>query len=129
VLAVAAYILPAVSSGGLPLSGDVHAALLEALDRLETGAGRHHRLRLADDARDMFAAYLVAAGLTPAAESEGATVRGWVLFQDLTGVRRALADAAWFWRVELAAILLPGVVGPGGFWSAPWTAGSGATGG
>lgn len=104
VLVVAAHILPAVSNR-LPLAGDVHLVLVEALVRLGAGADRHHRLRLADDARDMLAAYLVTAGLTRPEAGSSATVRGWVVFQDLASVRRALAGAAWFWHAELAAAL------------------------
>lgn len=102
VLAVAAYVLPLVSSR-LPFSGDVHAALVEALVRLGVGADRHHRLRLADDARDMFATYLMAAGLASPEQRASETVRGWVVFQDLAGVQRALAGAARFWCADLAA--------------------------
>lgn len=102
VLVVAAHILPAVSSR-LPLAGDVHLVMVEALVCLGAGADRHHRLRLADDARDMLAAYLVVAGLTRPEERSSATVRGWVVFQELATVQRALAGAAWFWRAELAA--------------------------
>lgn len=103
VLAVAAYVLPVVSSR-FPFSGDVHAALVEALARLGVGTDRHHRLRLADDARDMFATYLMVAGLTRPEASSSATVRGWVVFQDLATVRWALAGAAWFWRAELVDV-------------------------
>lgn len=102
VLAVAAYLLPVVSSR-LPFSGDVHAALVEALDRLGVGADRHHRLRLADDARDMFATYLTGLGLAKPENRASETVRGWVVFHDLAGVQRALAGAAWFWCADLAA--------------------------
>jgi hypothetical protein len=100
VLASASYLLPQVSCR-LLFSGDVHTALFEALNRLGGGTDRYDRLRLADEARDMLAAYLVTAGQAVAGDRVSATVRGWVIFQDLTGVCRALVEAAGFWRRAL----------------------------
>jgi hypothetical protein len=107
----AAAILPVVMGTAMPVGcGDVHAALLEALRRLGIGRDRYHRLRLADEARDMFAAYLVAVGgAEPGRPSD--TVRGWMAFQDTTAVVLVLVDAAVFWRGELSACPAPARVG------------------
>lgn len=99
VLALASDVL--VQMRRLPFSGDVYSALFEALIRLQLGTDRYHRLRLADEARDMFAAYLVTAGRAVVEERISATVDGWVIVQDLAAVCRALVEAAGFWRREL----------------------------
>jgi hypothetical protein len=101
VLAYAASILPAVA-GARPGSVDVHQVLFEALRRLGVGADRYDRLRLAEEARDMLAAYLVAVGQAQPKPRPSAAVRGWVVFQDIRGVQLALAGAAGYWRAELA---------------------------
>jgi hypothetical protein len=97
VLAVASHFLPWVSVGG-PFSGDVHAALFGALEALGVGGDRYHRLRLADEARDMLAAYLMTARHAVCEARVSDTMRGWVIFQDLTEVRRTMVDAAGHWR-------------------------------
>lgn len=97
VLAVAAHVLPGLSVGR-PFSGDVHAALVAACEALDVGANRHHRLLLGDEARDMLAAFLVAIGRASPEYRASATLRGWVIFQELDDVRQAMVDAAGYWR-------------------------------
>jgi hypothetical protein len=82
----------------MPFSGDMHAALLGALEALGVGSDRYHRLLLADEARDMLAAYLVAAGHAVCEARVSDTMRGWVILQDLNDVRRTMVDAAGYWR-------------------------------
>lgn len=101
VLAHAAHVLPLVVAGCLPYSGDVHAALFEALTQLGVGTDRYHRLWLADEAWDMFAAHLVVAGQAVPEPLTSDIIRGWVICQDLDGLRWALVEAACFWRREL----------------------------
>lgn len=98
VFMLAAGLLPEVVGAGPVCSGCVHGALFEVLCRLGAGADRFHRLRLADEARDMFAAYVVAVGWAVPRERVSATVRGWVAMQDLTSLRAALTGAAGYWR-------------------------------
>jgi hypothetical protein len=100
VLAFAAFILPEVALR-LPCYADVHGVLYEALVRLGVGVDRHHRLALSDEARDMLAAYLVAAGRARPGLRTSAAVRGWVVFEDRAGLAATLAGAAWHWRREL----------------------------
>jgi hypothetical protein len=97
VLAVASHFLPWVSVGG-PFSGDAHAALFGALEALGMGSDRYHRLRLADETRDMLASYLVAAGHAVCEARVSDTMHGWVIFQDLQGVRRRMVEAGGYWR-------------------------------
>lgn len=108
-LALAAHLLPEVVAPGQLLPFQVHPALVQAVTRLGLGEERYQRLRLAAEARDMFAAYLVAfAGALLEEGLPGRTVAGWVIYgagHDLTIVQRALA-AAGFWRRELRAWLV-----------------------
>lgn len=116
VLAYAAHVLPLVAHRR-PFSGDVHAALFEALNRLGVGTDRYHRLRLADEATDMLAVYLVAAGRAAPQARTSKTIRGWLVCQDLAGVGWALLEAACFWRRELDP--LAGVPGVTPLWPQP----------
>src|SRR5690606_15925663 len=100
-LALAGELLPAVS-GQLPCCGDIHAALVEALVQLRADSDRYHRLRLADEARDMLAAFLVATGQARQQPRVSATVRGWAIRRDPAGLRRGLAEAARYWRAQPA---------------------------
>lgn len=100
VLALAGELLPEVSR--LPCCGDVHVALVEALARLRADTDRYQRLSLADEARDLLAAYLVASGRARLEPRVSATVRGWAVRQDPCGLRRGLVEAAWYWRARLA---------------------------
>lgn len=114
VLALAAHILPDVIAPGLLLSFHIHPALVEAVTRLGLGDDRYHRLRLADEARDMLAEFLVIAGLAVRDVKPGRTVAGWMIYgagHDLALVQAALLAAAGFWRAELGAAL-PAVVAP-----------------
>jgi hypothetical protein len=97
VLAVAAHVLPGVPVGR-PFSGDVHAALVVACDALDVDVNRHHRLQLGDEARDLLAAFLVAAGRASPEYRASATLRGWVILQARDDVRQAMVDAAGYWR-------------------------------
>jgi hypothetical protein len=100
-LAIAAETLPSVIGAGPVLTVDLHAALFHAARLLGVGRDRWHRLRLADEAHDLFASYLVAGRHIEPAKRPTDTVRGWLARQDLLMVRLALAAASGHWRKEL----------------------------
>src|SRR5690606_41551899 len=88
--------------GVLPCCGDINAARVEALVQLRAVSARYPRLRLADEARDVRAAFLVATGQARQQPRVSATVRGWAIRQDPAGLRRGLAEAARYWRAQPA---------------------------
>lgn len=106
-LAEAAVVLPAVVGRGLVRWVDIHAAIYRAACTRGMGRDRPHRLRLVDEALDMFTESLVRAGL---AEPRKHPVRGWLACAGLLDVRLALASAAGYWRRELAHVV---TVAPG----------------
>ena len=98
-LAMAADLLPAVVGDGPMLSSDVHATLFSAACVLPGGDDRGRAHLVADQAEEMFAAYLVAAGETGPARSASHTVRGWVSGCPMWAVSHGLRAAALhFWR-------------------------------
>ncbi|HEY2668877.1 MAG TPA: hypothetical protein VGJ07_00730 [Rugosimonospora sp.] len=98
-LAMAADLLPTVVGDGPMLSSDVHATLYSAARVLPGGDDRGRAHLVADQAEEMFAAYLVAAGETGPARSPRHTVRGWVTGSPMWAVARGLRAAArYFWR-------------------------------
>lgn len=103
-LADAAVVLPVVVGHGRPRSVDVHTALYRVAEARGAGRDRPHRLRLADEALEMFAAYLVAEefGL-PAARAKDVT-RDWLAFRAQADTQRALRAAAAYWRPILATV-------------------------
>lgn len=99
ILALASDVLPVVARGGLVLCGDLYTALEQAAGRLELRGGRGDRP--VDEVRDLFAAYLVTAGLAVPEPQVSATVCGWMVLQDVPGVQVALAGAVCFWCGEV----------------------------
>lgn len=100
-LAMAADLLPAVVGDGPMLSSDVHATLYSAARVLPDGDDRGQAHLAADQAEEMFAAYLVAAGETDRVGSPRHTVRGWVSGAPMWAVARGLrAAAGYFCRPE-----------------------------
>lgn len=100
-LAVAAEVLPSVVGYGPVLTVDLHVSLYHAACLLRVGRDRWHRLRLADSAQDLFAAYLVVGRHVEPAGRPRDTVRGWLTRHDLLMVRLALVAASGHWRIEL----------------------------
>jgi hypothetical protein len=80
---------------------DVHTALYEAACVLGAGRDRPHRLRLADEALDLFVEFLVVSGHAEPARRARDAVRGWLPHASPVEAQLALAAAAAYWRVEL----------------------------
>jgi hypothetical protein len=100
-LGEAVAVLPEVVGRGPVRCADVHTALYETACVLGVGRDRPHRLQLADEALDLFAAYLVAGRYAaPAARSSG-TIRRWLIHTDQAEARMMLAAAAGHWRQVL----------------------------
>ncbi|MGH3678830.1 MAG: hypothetical protein ACRDT2_00660 [Natronosporangium sp.] len=106
-LAEAAMVLPEVVGRGPVRWVDIHATIYRAACTRGMGRDRPHRLRLADEALDMFTESLVLAGL---AEPRKHPVRGWLAGTSMLDVQLALASAAGHYRLELATAL---AVSPG----------------
>jgi hypothetical protein len=100
-LATAADMLPSVVGPGPVLTVDLHATLYQAACVLGVGRDRWHRLRLAEAAHDMFAAFLIAGRHVEAEPRSTDTIRRWLACQDLLMVRLALAAASGHWQREL----------------------------
>jgi hypothetical protein len=98
---VAGAVLPTVVGRGLVRCVDVHTALYEAAYVLGVGRDRPHRLRLADEALDLFVDFLVASGLAAVTRRGKETVRGWLTHAGRVEVQLTLAAAAGYWRREL----------------------------
>lgn len=100
-LAYAAGSLPAVACAGPVLAGELHAALFDAARRLR-GAAAEHAHRLADEATDMFVAYLVGTGRAAPDLPLSDTLRGWLRDRHIDLARLELGAAAAWWRQVLA---------------------------
>lgn len=107
-LAEAAVVLPAVVGRGLVRWVDIHAAIYRAACTRGMGRDRPHRLRLADEALDMFTESLILAGLAEPRKAPGPGLAR--RHTGMLDVQLALASAAGYWRRELA----PGLTLPGG---------------
>jgi len=101
-LADAAVVLPVVVGHGRPRSVDVHTALYRVAEARGAGRDRPHRLRLADEALEMFAAYLVAEEFALPAERAKDVARGWLAHRTQAETRGALRAAARYFRRVLA---------------------------
>lgn len=101
-LCMAADLLPAVVGHGPMLSSDLHASLFSAVRLMPHGEdlGRAHLV--ADQAEELFAAFLVAIGAVSAAHSVSRTVRGWVAGTPVEVVARELRAAASFYCSALS---------------------------
>lgn len=103
VLVRAAELLPAVATGGVVLYADLHEVVMAAVESLGLCRyDRYDRLALADQVRDQLAAYLVAVGAASPGARTSRALHGWVIGQDLPGVRAALLGAAAGIRPELS---------------------------
>jgi hypothetical protein len=93
-LTMAADLLPAVVGNGPMLSSDLHASLYSVARLMPLGddLGRAHLQ--ADQAEELFATYLVAAGRVPAGRSVSHVVRGWAAGTPIRVVARELRAAA-----------------------------------
>lgn len=100
-LAEAGTVLPMVVGRGLVRCVDVHTALYEAACVLGVGRDRPHRLRLADEALDLFAEFLIVGGHAVAASRARDTVRGWLFHVGRVEVQLTLAVASGYWRRAL----------------------------
>jgi hypothetical protein len=90
-----------VVGNGPVLGSDVHATLFSAACVLPGGDDRGRAHLVADQAEEMFAAYLVAAGETGPARSASHIVRGWVTGCPMWAVACGLRAAArHFWHPE-----------------------------
>jgi hypothetical protein len=105
VLLVAAELLPVVAGGTRVRYGDLHQTLFDTLSLLRPSLGEPHLHRLADEALDLLAGYLMVARLVDPQGRTSQTVRTWMVYQDLAGIRLALAGAGRFWHRELRAAL------------------------
>jgi hypothetical protein len=101
-LAMAADLLPTVVGDGPMLSSDVHATLFSAASVLPGGDDRGRAHLVADQAEEMFAAYLVAVGETGSTGSASHTVRGWATGSPMWAVIRGLRAAAGHFRRSAA---------------------------
>ena len=99
-LGEAAVVLPEVVGRGPVRCADVHTALQRAAGVLGMGRDRPHRLRLADEALDLLAAYLAGGRCAPTDTSR--IIRAWFTGADLVSARMLLAAAAGYWRRMLA---------------------------
>jgi hypothetical protein len=95
-LLVAAAVLPPVVGRGPLRCVDVHTALVEGA-RLVGMGDRHRRFRLADQAFDALARYLVTTGQAEPADRCKDIVRAWLARADLAAVQLTLAAAARHW--------------------------------
>jgi hypothetical protein len=96
-LLVAAAVLPPVVGRGPLRCVELHTALVEGACLVGMGRDRHHRFRLADQAFDAFARYLVASGQAEPADRSKDIVRAWLARADLAEVQLTLAAAARHW--------------------------------
>ena len=99
----AAAVLPPVAGRGPLRCVDLHTALVEGACLVGMGRDRHHRLRLADQALDLFAAYLVASRRAAPADRSKDVVQAWLACADLADVQLSLAAAAADWLTEPAS--------------------------
>jgi hypothetical protein len=102
-LTMAADLLPAVVGNGPMLSSDLHASLYSVARLMPLGddLGRAHLQ--ADQAEELFATYLVAAGRVPAGRPVSRAVRLWAAGTPLGVVARELRAAAQFLSTAPAA--------------------------
>jgi hypothetical protein len=99
---MAADLLPAVVGNGPMLSSDLHASLFSAVRLMPHGddLGRAHLV--ADQAEELFAAYLVEVRDIRAGRSVSHTVRGWAAGVPVEVVARELRAAAKFFSSAVA---------------------------
>jgi hypothetical protein len=97
-LGQAAVVLLEVVGRGPVRCADVHTALYEAACVLGMGRDRPHRLRLADEAFDLLADYLVVDQYAVPMGRSSRTVHGWLIHADRTRAQMVLAAAAGYWR-------------------------------
>jgi hypothetical protein len=114
-LVQAAAVLPVVVGCGPVRCVDVHTALYESARGRGMGRDRPHRLRLADEAFDLFAAYLVASGQAANAGRSSDTIWTWLVcpcqqtYPGLAEVQLAFVAAGGYWQRELDAALTASV--------------------
>jgi hypothetical protein len=101
-----AALLSTVVDGGPVWAVDIHAVLYLAAVGLRAGRDRPHRLRLADEAVDLFVGYLVASGRAAPAVRVSGTLRGWLGRRGWEEVSCVLSAAADHWADELAKALV-----------------------
>ncbi len=95
-LVMAADLLPAVVGNGPMLSSDLHASLYSVARMMPLGDDRGRAHLQADQAEELFARYLVAAGGVAAGGSVSHVVRGWAAGTPVHVVARELRAAAQF---------------------------------
>jgi hypothetical protein len=102
-LLMAANLLPAVVGNGPMLSSDLHASLFSAVRLTPHGddLGRSHLV--ADQAEELFAAFLVGRRDVRAGRSVSHTVRGWVAGMTVELAAREMRAAAQFYASALPA--------------------------
>ncbi len=110
VLTYAAALLPGIVAGDHPMCCDVHTACYETARLLQASSSAEAH-RLADEAEAMLVGFLVGRGeaAVPLCDRRGEplwsqSLRGWLLDRGVAAVVRALADAAVFYRMQLAAV-------------------------
>jgi hypothetical protein len=95
---MAADLLPAVVGNGPLLSSDLHASLYSAVRMMPHGDDRGRAHLVADQAEELFAAYLVAVGEVLPGRCVSHTVRGWAAGAPIEVATRQLRAAATFLR-------------------------------
>lgn len=95
-LCMAADLLPAVVGNGPMLSSDLHASLFSAVRLMPHGEDMGRAHLVADQAEELFAAFLVASHAVSASHPVSRTVRGWVAGAPVAVVARELRAAAQF---------------------------------
>ena len=105
VLTRAAALLPWTAPRTVLDCGDVHAALVMAVQRERPGIDHTAAFALADEAVDMLVGYLVDEGLADAGGSAGRELRLWVWGRPISEVVGVLRAAAAHYRRALAAEL------------------------
>jgi hypothetical protein len=106
-LARAAVLLSAVVGPGPMMGSDVHAALTQAA-RVRAGDDFAEAYRLADEASEMFTAWLIEIGEANPYQPASQVLRGWLLHRRLGTVSYALRAAAERWRAVLVTELAAG---------------------
>jgi hypothetical protein len=101
VLGRAAVLLPAVVGPWPMLGGDLRTAFMHSI-RMR-GADDSQAHRLADEATEMFAAWLVEIGEADGNQPASRVLRGWLGARRMSTVVYALRAAAEHWRAELIA--------------------------
>jgi hypothetical protein len=102
-LSMAADLLPAVVGNGPMLSSDLHSSLFSAVRLMPHGddLGRAHLV--ADQAEELFAAFLISVREVRAGRSVSHTIRGWAAGATAEVVAGELRAAAQFYASVLPA--------------------------